>query len=219
MRMSNLIIFDMDDTLVGTHDLISASFAHAIAEYSRPRSSENVAMISGYSLSCILLQSVPSDYLGEALERYHEYFETHFDQSAQIYQSLKVTLTRLRKKGIDLAVLTGANRKWTEITLRESGLTSFFSVVLTSDDVKVPKPDPAGLIAIVTKLGAKTECTAYVGDEVKDIRSSRNAGVRAVGALWGSWEREKLKSAEPDVILNEPIDLLRSKLVIGQSPE
>jgi len=218
--LRSLIIFDMDDTLVGTHDLIGASFKYAVAKYSSPKPRENnIAMISGYSLSRMLSQNVPSDYLNEALERYHEYFKTHFDKTAQIYPSLKETLTQLRERHIDLAVLTGANRKWTEITLRESGLTNFFSEVMTSDEVKVPKPDPGGLITIMAKVGAKTEHTAYVGDEVKDIRTSRNTGVQAAGALWGSWEREELKSAEPDVILNEPIDLLRSKLVIGQSPD
>lgn len=32
--MPSLIIFDMDDTVVGTHDLIAVSFEHAVAEFS-----------------------------------------------------------------------------------------------------------------------------------------------------------------------------------------
>ena len=180
--MRSLLIFDMDDTVVGTHHLIAASFEHAVAEYSILEPQENgVPMISGYSLSGMLSQKVPSDYLDKALERYHEYFKTHFDTKAQIYPSLKETLVQLRERQIDLAILTGANRKWAEITLSESRLSSFFSVVMTSDEVKVPKPDPGGLTTIMRKFGANAGCTTYVGDEVRDIRTSRNACVQAVG--------------------------------------
>ena len=209
VQMHSIIIFDMDDTLVGTHDLIAASFEHAIAEYSsRKLEEDEVAMISGYSLSRVLSQRVPSHYLDKALERYHGYFRDHFGTTAKTYTSMKQALTLLREKDTDLAVLTGANRKWTEITLQESSLSSFFSVVLTADEVNHPKPDPEGLIAIMKQLGADIEHTTYVGDEVKDIRTSRNASVRAVGALWGSWEKEKLASAA-DLILDEPLDLVR----------
>jgi len=156
----------------------------------------------------MLSQKVPTDYLDKALERYYEYFKVHFDSKAQIYPSLKETLAQLRNREIDLAILTGANRKWAEMTLSESRLSSFFSVVMTSDELKVPKPDPGALTTIMRKFGADAGRTTYVGDEVKDVRTSRNAYVQAAGAFWGSWEREELRSAEPDAILNEPIELL-----------
>jgi hypothetical protein len=50
----------MDDTLVGTHDLIAASFQHAVTKYSGLKLEENdVEMISGYSLPHMLSQKVP----------------------------------------------------------------------------------------------------------------------------------------------------------------
>jgi HAD superfamily hydrolase (TIGR01549 family) len=209
VQMSSLIIFDMDDTLVGTRDLIDASFEHAVAEYSSLKLQENeVAMISGYSLSRMLSQRVPAQYLSKALERYHGYFKSHFDTTAKTFPSMMETLTQLREKGTDLAVFTGANRKWTEITLQEAKLSRFFSVVLTADDATPPKPNPEGLRTIMKKLGANSGHTTYVGDEVKDIRASRNASVTAAGALWGSFEREKLRAAA-DLILEEPLDLVR----------
>ena len=115
-----------------THDLIAASFEHAVAEYSslKPQESE-VAMISGCSLPYAFKRG-PFRLLDKALERYHEYFKAHFDATAQIYPSLKETLAQLRKREFDLAILTGTNRKWAELTLSGSRLSSFFSVVMTS---------------------------------------------------------------------------------------
>jgi len=207
--MNNLIIFDMDDTLVGTHELIAASLEHASSEYScRKLDDSVVAMISGYTLSRVLSQRVPYHYLDTALGRYYGYFKEHFRTTAKIYPSMQETLALLREKGIVLATLTGASRKWAAITLQESKLLKFFSVVLTSDDVRHPKPDPTGIIAIMSQLGVDKEHTSYVGDEVKDIRTSRNASVQSIGALWGSWEKEELTSAA-DLTFEKPIDLLR----------
>jgi pyrophosphatase PpaX len=208
--MNTLIVFDMDDTLVDTRDLIATSFEHAVREYQKLKLAENeVAIISGYTLSRLLSRRVPSHYLEKSLERFHWYFTNHFDTTAKLYPNIKESLTSLRRKGSNLAVLTGANRRWTEITLHHSGLSSFFSVVMTSDEVHQPKPDPEGLITIMKILQATPEHTTYVGDEVKDIEVSRNARIRAAGALWGSRERKQLISAAPDVILKEPLDLLK----------
>jgi len=60
----------------------------------------------------------------------------------------------------------------------------------------------------MSQLGVDKEHTSYVGDEVKDIRTSRNASVQSIGALWGSWEKEELTSAA-DLTFEKPIDLLR----------
>jgi phosphoglycolate phosphatase-like HAD superfamily hydrolase len=39
-----------------------------------------------------------------------------------------------------------------------------------------------------------------VGDEPRDIIAAKAAGIYAVAALWGSLEKESLKSAKPDVM-------------------
>lgn len=207
--MNRLIIFDMDCTLVDTYDLIAASFEHAVAEYSSLKLKESeVAVISGYTLSHMLSERVPSHYLHRAIEMFHGYFKDHFNTTTKTYPGIKESLAWFRDKNTNLAVFTGANRKWAGTTLRQSELSAFFSVVMTSDDVSHPKPDPEGLTAIMKTLGARPEHTTYVGDEVKDMRASKNACVRAAGALWGSREKQQLTSAAPDLILEEPLNLL-----------
>ena len=47
------------------------------------------------------------------------------------------------------------------------------------------KPDPTGLFALMTELGADPAATLFVGDSDVDILTGHNAQLPAMGALWG----------------------------------
>lgn len=71
------------------------------------------------------------------------------------------------------------------------------------------KPDPAGAILIANELGVHpTECI-YMGDSDVDIKTAKNANMYAVGALWGFRSREELIGAGADMVISEPMELLK----------
>jgi phosphoglycolate phosphatase len=49
---------------------------------------------------------------------------------------------------------------------------------------------------------------AYVGDEVRDVEASREAGVRSVAVSWGYAARGALIAAAPDLLVDTPEQLL-----------
>jgi len=51
--------------------------------------------------------------------------------------------------------------------------------------------------------------TFYVGDTVGDIKEAKKAGVRTVAVTWGWHRAERLRTAEPDFIIDRPADLLK----------
>ncbi len=48
----------------------------------------------------------------------------------------------------------------------------------------------------------------YVGDEVRDIEAARFAGIRVAAVTWGFNRQDLLAAADPDWLINEPMDLL-----------
>jgi phosphoglycolate phosphatase len=48
----------------------------------------------------------------------------------------------------------------------------------------------------------------YVVDEVRDIEAARSVGVRCIAVTWGYNERRILEAASPDVIVDEPGELV-----------
>lgn len=74
-----------------------------------------------------------------------------------------------------------------------------FDVMVCYHDTTQHKPRPAPFIEDVNRLKiAARDCWA-IGDDPKDIIASKAAGLYAVAALWGSLDKESLKSAKPDI--------------------
>ena len=48
----------------------------------------------------------------------------------------------------------------------------------------------------------------YVGDELRDIRASKKAGVKIISVAWGYNSKELLQKHEPDFLVNSPKELL-----------
>ena len=70
------------------------------------------------------------------------------------------------------------------------------------------KPDPAGLFDLMENLHADPAQTLFVGDSDVDIRTGHNAGLPALGVLWGFRTQEELALAGADAFAAKPEDIL-----------
>ncbi len=96
-------------------------------------------------------------------------------------------LTRLRRAGLHLAVVTSDIRQITEESLRIAHIDDQFDMILCGDD-KIPiKPAPDAALAVCDHLGIRPEQAVMVGDSVDDMRMARTAGLMAsVGVTSGA---------------------------------
>ncbi|MEF8820305.1 MAG: TIGR01548 family HAD-type hydrolase [Haloferacaceae archaeon] len=114
------------------------------------------------------------------------------------------TLDALRDR-VELAVLTGRPAQEAEVALSRAGLGDLSSERrVTMDDDLPGKPDPAGLVALAERLGARS--LLFVGDTLDDVRTAvaaseadpdrtyRGVGV-LTGGVTGETGREKYAAA------------------------
>ena len=59
-------------------------------------------------------------------------------------------------------------------------------LIIGSDRVKRHKPDPEGLLAAMSRLGAGPEETLFCGDTVLDAGAAQNAGTEFAAVLNGT---------------------------------
>ena len=64
--------------------------------------------------------------------------------------------------------------------LEETGLATYFDIVVISGEVGVKKPDPAILRLALEAAGLQAPETAYVGDAIEDMQAADAAGMRGV---------------------------------------
>ena len=85
--------------------------------------------------------------------------------------------------------------------------TGRFAAVRGSRPGVPTKPNPAGLYALMDEIGADRSATLFVGDSDVDILTGHNAGLPAMGALWGFRGRAELTAAGADALAAVPEDI------------
>jgi HAD superfamily hydrolase (TIGR01509 family) len=97
-----------------------------------------------------------------------------------LYQGVLPMLERLQNNGRKLALITTNWREAVDIMLKNSELEKFFSVVISGDEVKTPKPDPEGVLSAISTLGVSKERTVMLGDSPHDLEAASNAGIDSI---------------------------------------
>ena len=134
-----------------------------------------------------------------------------------LYPPVPAAVATLRAAGLKLAIVSNKFRYRIEQILAREDLLSHFDAILGSEDIGTPKPDPAGLLAAMTRLGVGREKVLYVGDSVVDAETACRAEVAFVAVLTGSTRREEF-AAYPLAGLLEHVGQLPALLGLAGDP-
>jgi phosphoglycolate phosphatase len=104
-----------------------------------------------------------------------------------------------------MAVLTNKPVRPAREICAALGLAPYFMNIYGGNSFSTKKPDPEGLLALMTEAGAWPEETVMVGDSKVDVETARNAGAWSVGCTFGL-APDSLSDAPPDVIVDTPAD-------------
>lgn len=118
----------------------------------------------------------PLQHLNAAIEAYF----TFFQQRISAYPETVEVLQTLRAKGIPTGILTDVAyampRTFVQRDISGAGITNLFDVLLTSVEVGVRKPEPAGYRELAKRLNVAPNQMLYIGNEPKDVLGARQAG-------------------------------------------
>ncbi|MGI6367784.1 MAG: HAD family hydrolase [Anaerolineae bacterium] len=132
--------------------------------------------------------------------------EVEAAQRVAPYPGVPEMLERLSAMGYRVGIVTRNCRQAVEAVLARWPLTC--GVLLTRDDVARVKPDPQHLEAALTALGATGTRVAMVGDHPMDMAAGRAIGAATVLVRTEMLTEERLRQAEPDLVLDRVTDLV-----------
>ena len=107
---------------------------------------------------------------------------------------------KLRQGGIKQSLFTSKGRRSADITLERLGIDKLFDFVVCGDEILRPKPNPDGVIKILSYFSLSPEEVIYFGDSPLDIQSAHQAGVKGALVLWDSIHQDALGGEKPDFI-------------------
>ena len=205
----DLILFDLDGTLLDTKPLIDQSFIHTF-EHFRPGyvlSDEELDQFFGPTLyQSFSRYSDDENEIEEMIKYYREFNIANHDSIVKPMPGAKDLINTLKRKKYKLGVVSSKKTDLVCHGLELFGLLDKMDVVIGSDDVKNHKPAPDGILLAIEKTNAHNAC--YVGDNVNDILAGKSANVKTVGCLYVN-HPEKIIEANPDYTINRLSDMLR----------
>jgi len=198
------IIFDMDGTLTETNRLIFDSFNFIVKKYrGHTMPDHEITALFGPPEEGALARIVEGKQLETAMREYLEFYRSHHGSLARLIPGMKDVLDDVRRKGRHLALFTGKGTHTTAITLEEFGLTSYFDLVVTGNDVREHKPSAEGLHKILKHFNLRPREALMVGDAVADVKAAQEAGIPIAAVLWDSYGRDRVLRMKTDHVFHE----------------
>ncbi|MGX5736934.1 HAD-IA family hydrolase [Bosea thiooxidans] len=190
----DLIIFDLDGTLINSEAIILGSQVEAFRRCGRVHPGREAGLgIVGLTLDIAMARLAGLDEPDDLLtETYREVFTAMRLQAASdpsldelLYPGVAETLMELKRRaGLKLGIATGKSRKGAEFIVERHGWQGLFDTVQSADDAP-SKPHPGMILRAMAETGAAPERTAMVGDSSFDIEMAVAAGVTPVAVSWG----------------------------------
>jgi len=212
----DLIVFDLDGTLVDSRRDIAESANAMLESFGAPPLAEDVigGMVGdGAPVLVRRVLAASGAKARDALQRFLDIYHSRLLTHTRPYDGMIDVLTELAPRS-RLAVLTNKPREATLAILRGLELSAFFpdAWVVAGDGAFARKPDPSGLRHLVESSGSAAERSLLVGDSAIDWRTARAAKTRAClaryGFGWDSFTPDELASLDTWII-EKPRDLLK----------
>ena len=194
-----LVIFDLDGTLLDTLDDLADAVNWALKQEQLPRRTrEEVRAFVGNGIRNLIERAVPAGTEAAQTDRVFAGFKAryagHCADKTRPYPGILELLARLRAEGIRTAVVSNKADFAVQTLCRDyfPGLVD----CAVGERAGIPKkPAPDSVQEVLRALKISREQAVYVGDSEVDVVTARNAGMDGILVLWGFRDRQTLERA------------------------
>lgn len=211
--MYELIVFDLDGTLLDTLDDLASAVNYALTQFGLPnRTREEVRTFVGNGMKNLINRSVGEARVDqeEVLRVFRAYYDLHSADQTRLYEGVTALLQELKTLGLKLAVLSNKADQATK-ALMERYCAGVFDTVMGENEAGGirKKPAPDALFSLIDRFGTERAKTLYIGDSEVDIETAKNAGVDCLCVCWGFRSGKLLREKGATRFAYCPNDILR----------
>ena len=173
------LIFDLDGTITDTMPIHYIAWKKTLAKYGVNLSYKRFYSLAGIPVYETVNElnkifSVKMDAGKVSIEKEQEY-ERNMYMAKPIGPAVRLIQKYAGK--LPMSVGTGTGREIAEKTIKIIGLTSFFPVIVTSDDVKNGKPNPETFLRCAKLINVEpSKCQVFEDSEL-GFQAAREAGM------------------------------------------
>ena len=193
-------IWDLDGTLLDSYEAILSGIEETYAQFSIPYNKEKVReFILKYSVQDLLVQVAEERKLDvEVLNQVRAQSLAEKNAQVVLMPGARDVLAWAEESGIQQFVYTHKGDNALTI-LRDLGLESYFTEILTSQSGFARKPSPEAANYLLGKYQLDPEKTYYIGDRTLDVEFAQNSGIQSLNFLESTYEGNHRIQALSDI--------------------
>ena len=193
-------IWDLDGTLLDSYEAILSGIEETFGQFTIPYDKEKVReFILKYSVQDLLVQVAEERKLDvEVLNQVRAQSLAEKNAQVVLMPGAREVLEWADAAGIQQFVYTHKGDNAFTI-LRDLGLESYFTEIITSQSGFARKPSPEAAIYLLDKYQLNPDNTYYIGDRTLDVEFAQNSGNQSINFLESSYEGNHRIQALADI--------------------
>ncbi|MEA5597486.1 HAD-IA family hydrolase [Rivularia sp. UHCC 0363] len=202
-----VIIFDFDGTIADTVDAL-VSIANGLAvefNYAEITSKELVLLRNLTSREIFKYSGIPLFKIPFLLKKVKGELRNKISELKPI-PGIQEALLELKENGNRLGIITSNSETNVKEFLKINNMDSLFEFIHSGVTI-------FGKTTIMNNVlrqkQLKTQEVIYVGDETRDIESSKKANIKVISVTWGFNSEQALIKENPDFLIHHPQELIK----------
>ncbi|MBI5572969.1 MAG: HAD family hydrolase [Elusimicrobia bacterium] len=207
-----LIIFDIDGTLVNTLDDIRDSANKVLKHFGiKKASKEKIKHSVGSGVDNFFSNlHVKDSNIKSAKKLFSENYLKNLTVKSKLYSGMLGVLKELKKEKIILYVVSNKPQIFSEKLLKMLKVKKYFKKIIgiNSEEKKRLKPSAFYIRKILLKEKILPSEALIVGDSKTDILAAKNSKIFSCAVLYGFRKYGELEKYNPDFYVRKPVELM-----------
>ena len=207
------VLFDLDGTFADT----APDLGRAVNQMRAARGMKPVALSETRRVTSLGARGLLS--VGFGMSPDHPDYAAMRDEFLQIYENnlccdtrlfpgIAELVDRLEADGLRWGIVTNKAERFALPLMQKLGYSARAGCIIGGDTTGQMKPHPAPLLAAATILGLLPARCIYVGDDERDIKAGKAAGMRTVAVRFGYLNGSDPDAWNADHVVDQPFDIL-----------
>ena len=153
-------------------------------------------------------KNISQEIKDEVTSRFKVIYDQKLHKKTLPYEGIYELLDDLVKLDFKIGILSNKPHEFT-IQYTKNLFSKYNMEEVHGQKEEIPKkPDPIAAINIAKRFKTPCEEIYFVGDTMVDMQTAKNAGMIAIGVLWGFRDEKELRDNGADFIVSKPSEII-----------
>jgi phosphoglycolate phosphatase len=202
------VIFDFDGTIADSHSKIIEIINRLSGEFGYPPvDDEELIRLKNSSSKEILKNAKISLFkIPFLVRRVQKELRKEIDD-LNLIEGIREALLELKAQGYQLGIITSNVKNNVLAFLQTNELDRLFDFIYSGTNLFGKHRT---IKRVLKRHNLKVDRVIYIGDETRDIVSSKRSKIKVIAVAWGFNSVEVLEQYQPDSLIHHPQELLKA---------